>query len=130
LNGEWCAWVIQPVRAAGSRYGNVLSANDWCLPPEAIQQAIPSLGKMVWAQLTGECNQEFGILKLRVQHREYTARGFRYSDVHCRAALNSYLNAGVSLVLRDKGKPNRVARIDDRSIGAHRDRDIWAIDAT
>jgi hypothetical protein len=85
---------------------------------------------MVWTQLTSECNRDLGILKLGIQHGKRTARGFQYSDVHCRAALNSHLKAGVARVSRYKRKPNCIARNDHRSIGAHPDRNISAINAT
>jgi len=129
MNGEWRANIIQAPLAPGSSYGNVRSAKGRRSPPESIQKAIAGLGKMIWAQLTSERNRDLGILKLRVQHGEYTACQVRHSNIHCRAALNTYLNASASSVSRHKSKPNCVARLDGRSVGAYRDRNIFAVNA-
>src|SRR6266516_759013 len=104
MNGEWRADIIQAFQAACSRNGNVSSAKGRCFPPETIQQTIAGLGKMIWAELTGERNRKLGILKLRVQHREHAARWLRYSNIHSRAALNTNLNAGASRVSGHKSK--------------------------
>jgi len=129
MNREWRADVIQAPPATCSGYGDVRSAKGGCFPPESIQQAIAGLGKMVWAQLTGERNRHLGILKLRVQYRDHTACGFRYSNIHCRATLDTYLNASASRVSRYKSKPNCVARLNRRSVGAYCDENIFAINA-
>ena len=130
MNGKWRADIVQAPPATCSGYCNVCSAKGGCFPPESIQQAVAALGKMVWGQLTGERNRDFGILKLRIQYGNHTACGLRYSNIHCRAALNTYLNASTPRVSRYKSKPNCVARLDGRSIGAYRDGEILAINAT